>query len=451
MAPAVQKTLPLAVASATFAAICAASMAILAANVFAAQSPPGPAPTAAQVAAGQTAYAEHCASCHSADLRGGDAPALIGATFRSTWGSRSAGDLLDYTSATMPQGAASLSADAYSSIVAFILQSNGLLSMSAAQAPPSSAAASRAAGAGRLLVLLRTASALAVVDPTSGRVSGRVPVVRDPHEVSVSDDGATAFVGSPSQGISVVDVAALKEARRIDPGTGSSPHDVLVSDGKLYFTAEGYKTIGRYDPTASRLDWMLGIGQDGTHLMVLAKDRRTMWVPNRGSNSVSVIDGLLDGPPRFKTTAIPVPGQRPEGIDMSPDGREVWTATRADGGVSIVDTTRRAVVQTLPLKLKDANRLKFTPDGRVLILDGGAGVLVVIDAASRRELSRVKVSLGGSGDGGLFVMPDGTRAYIGLRNDHDVVVVNLNTLEVEARWPMGDGSGPSAIAWTPTS
>jgi DNA-binding beta-propeller fold protein YncE len=302
-------------------------------------------------------------------------------------------------------------------------------------------------GPARLLVLFRNASALAIVEPATGRVLGRVPVVRDPHEVAVTPDGSTAFVGSPSQGISVIDLAALTEVRRIDPGPSSAPHDVLFSDGKLYFTAEGYKTIGRYDPAANRVEWMLGIGQDGTHLLVQAKDHRTLWVPNRGSNSVSVIDGVTDGPPKFKTTAIPVPGQRPEGLDLSPDGRELWTATRGDGGVAIVDTASRTVVQALALKLRDANRLKFTPDGKVLILDGGTGMLVVLDAAQRREIARVKVSRGDSGDGGLFVMPDGSRAYVGLRNDHSVVVVNLTTLEVENRFAMGDGSGPSAMAW----
>src|SRR4030095_16490882 len=119
--------------------------------------------------------------------------------------------------------------------------------------------------AGRLLVLLRNASALAIVDPASGKVLGRVPVGRDPHEVAVTPDGLMAFVASPSQGISVIDVPAMKELRRVDIGAFSAPHDVLFAGGKLYFTAEGYKTIGRYDPGANKVEWILGIGQDGTH------------------------------------------------------------------------------------------------------------------------------------------------------------------------------------------
>ncbi|MBI4888492.1 MAG: hypothetical protein HY824_15460 [Acidobacteria bacterium] len=307
----------------------------------------------------------------------------------------------------------------------------------AAQSPP----------AARLLVLLRNASALAFVDPASGTVLGRVPVGVDPHEVAVTPDGSMAFVASPREGISVIDVRAMKELRRISPGALSAPHDVLYAGGKLYFTAEGYKTIGRYDPVADKVEWMLGIGQDGTHLLVLAKDQQTMWVPNRGSNSVSVIDAVAGGPPKFKTSAIPVPGKTPEGIDLSPDGRELWTATRGDGGVSIIDTASRKVIQSFNLKLTDANRLKFTPDGKVLILDGGTGTLVVVDAASRKEIKRLKVADRDTGDGGMFVMPDGSRVYLGLRDDHSVVVVNLKTLETEKRFPMGPDSGPGCINW----
>ncbi len=113
----------------------------------------------------------------------------------------------------------------------------------------------------RLLVLLRDASALAIVDPVAGTVLGRVPTVRNPHEVTASADGKLAFVASPSGGISVIDLEAQTELRRLDIGSGSQPHDVRFAGGKLYFTAEGYKVIGRYDPRSDRVEWLLGIGQ----------------------------------------------------------------------------------------------------------------------------------------------------------------------------------------------
>ena len=300
---------------------------------------------------------------------------------------------------------------------------------------------------GRLLVLLRDASALAIVDPASGAVLGRVPTGRDPHEVTASADGRLAFVASMVDGISVIDIAAQEEIRRVDPGPGSRTHDVLFAEGKVYFTIEGHKSIGRYDPSTNEIEWTLEIGQEGTHLLVLDEDTNTMFVPNTRSNSVTMIEGVMGGPSASTLTVIPVPGDLPEGIDLSPDGREIWTATRNDGGVSIIDVASRGVVETLDLGLKDANRLKFTPDGRVLIIDGEAASLVVMDAASRSEIKRVTLGSMDTGDGAVLVAPDGTRAFLGLRSADRVAVVDLNTLEVTQEMPMGDGAGPGCMYW----
>ncbi len=311
------------------------------------------------------------------------------------------------------------------------------LSIASAQAPSS----------GRLLVLLRDASALAIVDPASRTVLARVPTGRDPHEVTASADGRLAFVASMVDGISVIDIAAQEEIRRVDPGPGSRTHDVLFAGGKVYFTIEGYKSIGRYDPSTDEIDWTLGIGQDGTHLLVLNRETDTLFMPNTRSNTVTMVENIMAGPSESKLTVIPIPGELPEGIDLSPDGREVWTATRNDGGVSIIDVASRTVVQTLNLGMKDANRLKFTPDGRVLIIDGEAASLVVLDAASREEIKRVTLGPVDTGDGAVLVSPDGTRAYLGLRAADRVAVLDLTTLEVTHEMPMGDGAGPGCMYW----
>ena len=145
---------------------------------------------------------------------------------------------------------------------------------------------------GRLLVLLRDASALAIVDPESGTVLGRVPTGRDPHEVTASADGRLAFVASMVDGISVIDLVAREEIHRVDPGPGSQTHDVLFAGDKVYFTIEGYKSIGRYDPETNEIDWTLGIGQEGTHLLVLDQDRDRMFMPNTRSNTVTMVEGI---------------------------------------------------------------------------------------------------------------------------------------------------------------
>jgi mono/diheme cytochrome c family protein len=90
------------------------------------QVPVAPVFTAQQASAGKTAYAKNCASCHMPDLSGNaEIPALAGTAFMTTWGARTTKELFDYMSAAMPYGAPSLSVEAYTTITAHILQSNG--------------------------------------------------------------------------------------------------------------------------------------------------------------------------------------------------------------------------------------------------------------------------------------------------------------------------------------
>ena len=157
----------------------------------------------------------------------------------------------------------------------------------------------------------------------------------------------------------------------------------------------------------------------------------------------SVVESVAAGPPNWRVTAIPVDSDFPEGIDLSPDGREVWTATRNDGGISIIDVATKELVERLELSMRDPNRLRFTPDGeRVLISDAEDGSLIVLDAATRRETARLDLA-----PNAVLIQPDGLRAYAALRGDHSVAVIDLDTLEITAQISTGPGSDPGCMFW----
>ncbi|HWC63871.1 MAG TPA: cytochrome c, partial [Rhizomicrobium sp.] len=83
--------------------------------------------TQAQVTQGRADYIANCAGCHTANLGGGgDAPALTGATFNSSWATKSTKEFYQFVSTSMPYGnAGNLSPETYSNIIAFILAANG--------------------------------------------------------------------------------------------------------------------------------------------------------------------------------------------------------------------------------------------------------------------------------------------------------------------------------------
>ena len=83
--------------------------------------------TDAQASAGQTAYAQNCASCHGNSLGGsGEAPALTGTGFIGSWGRRTTQELYNEIRVAMPpENPNSLSAETYAAITAFLLKANG--------------------------------------------------------------------------------------------------------------------------------------------------------------------------------------------------------------------------------------------------------------------------------------------------------------------------------------
>ena len=144
----------------------------------------------------------------------------------------------------------------------------------------------------------------------------------------------------------------------------------------------------------------------------------------------------------WNETVIPV-GKGSEGFDVSPDGRELWTANAQDGTISVVDIAGKKVVATIAAKVLGANRLKFTPDGKhVLISSLGDSGVVIYDAASRTEFKRVNV---GHGAAGILMQPDGSRAFIACGPDNYVAVLDLKRLEVVGR--IDAGGEPDGMAW----
>jgi len=293
-----------------------------------------------------------------------------------------------------------------------------------------------------LLVLNKGDNAMAIVNPANGKVVASIPVGRNPHEVTVSDDGKLAF-SSNMQGnsISVIDLTAQRELHRVDLPNLRTPHGLFFAAGKLYFTAQGDNSIARYDPASNQIDWTRESGQKGTHMLVITKDLNKIFTSNMNSDSIGMFE-RAPGQQEYKLIVIPV-GKGPEAIALSPDGKQVWTATGGDGHVAIIDTAAGKVVETVPVPTQRINRLQFTPDGkRVLLSDSGNGDLVVLDAASRKEIKRLKV---GENCEGILVAPDGSRAYVASEKNNFVGVIDLKKMEITSR--IQPGNGPDGLAW----
>lgn len=333
-----------------------------------------------------------------------------------------------------------------------------------------------------LLALSKQEHTLAIVDPATLRVVAKVPVGEDPHEVVASADGHTAYVSNYGFGqfhtLTVIDLVNQKPLKVIDLGPLRGPHGLDFVDGKVWFTAEAAKCIGSYDPAAGKIDWIMGTGQNRTHMIYVFRGGRRIVTTNVNSSTVTILektDGAAGGPPGpppgqggqpwqgagvpppgapgrpgmppgspggdWNETVIPV-GRGSEGFDVSPDGTQAWVANAWDGTLSVIDIAQKKVTATIQANARGANRLKFAPDGKLALVSAGPAV-VVFDTATQKEVKRLQIGHGGGG--GIQMQPDGARAYVAFAQDGFVAVIDLKTLEVVGH--IEAGGNPDGLAW----
>ncbi len=327
-----------------------------------------------------------------------------------------------------------------------------------------------------LLVLSKKDHTLAIVNPGTLKVEARIASGEDPHEVEASSDGRTAYISNYGFGqfhtITAVNLVAAKQDHVIDLTPLRGPHGLFFADGKLWFTAEVNKVIGSYNPASGKVDFILGTGQNRTHMLYVLPGTTRIVTANVNSGTMSILDhietpsgppqgppmGSPSGPPQgpppgnyrpilppggdWNPTVLPT-GQGGEGFDVSPDGREAWFANAGDGTVTIIDLAAKKVAVTLSTNTKSANRLKFTPDGKhVLISMLSQPDVLVLDAATHKEIKRIPI---GHGAAGILMQPDGSRAYVACTPDSYVAVIDLKTLEVVGH--IDAGGNPDGLAW----
>lgn len=296
-----------------------------------------------------------------------------------------------------------------------------------------------------LVALNKAEGSLSIIDPNEMKVIGKVPTGDSPHEVVLSADNKTAFVANygaqtPGSSLSVIDLETKKEIRRVDLTPLLRPHGLVEMGGKIYFTSETSRTIGRYDPATNRVDWLMGTGQNGSHMIVVTPDQKRMYTANIGSDSVTAFEFQNVPPAASKVTHVAV-GKQPEAIDVSPDGKEVWVGLNAEGAIDIVDTTTNKFKEKIKLGERPY-RVRFSPDGKqVFATMPNTKEIIVLDAATRKEVKRMKLE---NVPLGIVFSKNGKIAFVSAVQEDFVLKIDLEKYEVLGK--AATGLAPDGVA-----
>jgi YVTN family beta-propeller protein len=211
-------------------------------------------------------------------------------------------------------------------------------------------------------------------------------------------------------------------------------------------TVEANQALLLVNVDSGKIERVFETGLDGSHMLSLSPDQKRLYASNMaGGGSVSVFDFATGQ----KITDIDT-GQETEGVGVSPDGQWVWAGNRAEDTISIIDTSSLEVVKTLPSP-GFPYRVEFTPNGQhALVPHARSGSLVVGDVASQTIVRQIPLGLTlveEPSTAGVFPHPDNVHAFVTVRNDNSMLVVNLETGETLARVEVE--SSPDGVSWSP--
>lgn len=307
---------------------------------------------------------------------------------------------------------------------------------------------------GTVVVVNQASDSVTLIDLATMEAYMHVAVVGGPHEVAVSADGKRAVVtnyyksdGSPQKTLSLISLPDGATIRTIDLGEYSTPHDIQwVNDKQVVCTAEANQALLLVNVDSGEIERVFETGKGGSHMLSLSPDQQRLYSSNMsGGGSVSVFDFHSGEKIRDIDT-----GKECEGVGISPDGRWVWAGNRAEDTVSIIDTESLQLVKTLESP-GFPYRVEFTPNGKyVLVPHAKSGTLMVGDVAGQSIIRHIPLGLTRVDEpstAGVFPHPDNIHAFVTVRNDNSMLVINLETGETLAR--VETQLSPDGVSYSP--
>ncbi len=165
-----------------------------------------------------------------------------------------------------------------------------------------------------------------------------------------------------------------------------------------------------------------------------------LYVPNGGSNSVTVIDTPTN------TTVPPAiaVGNQPRTAAVRGDESLVYVTNLFGNSVSVINTGTNTVVATINVGANPFE-VAVSPDGtRAYVTNFGGTSVSVINTGTNTVVATINVGLSPFG---VAVSPDGTRAYVTNDGSNNVSVINTGTNMVVAT--INVGTNPLGVAVSP--
>lgn len=249
-----------------------------------------------------------------------------------------------------------------------------------------------------------------------------------PRGLSLTPDGRKLLVANKTGDLSVIDTATGQVVERVK--IGKNPEFVRVHRGFAYVTYEpgengpppqamGGKPEGKPD---GKPEGQAGAGKGGHD-------------DDDDANSPPAEVAIVDLK-TMKVVRSVKSGHETEGVEFSPDGRELLVTNEGDDTVSVYRTGTGKLVRTVKMDKGSRPRgIKASPDGKQYVVTlENTNKFVVLDGATLKPLKTVDTKMGPYG---VAFDPEGKHLLVAAARDKTLQVFDAKTYEHVADAPVG--------------
>src|SRR5690606_27486492 len=139
-------------------------------------------------------------------------------------------------------------------------------------------------------------------------------------------------------------------------------------------------------------------------MLLITPDEQHIFTASSNGSQIAIIDRITNERGQKNLAFTTFPGDtRMEGMALSPDGNEFWVLHMNEKEISIINVPEKKLVGTISFEGGLNNRIKFTKDGKYVLMNELQGSeLRVWDVARRKEEKGIDVGAGGEG---IFIDP----------------------------------------------
>ncbi|HEX6362853.1 MAG TPA: cytochrome D1 domain-containing protein [Albitalea sp.] len=282
------------------------------------------------------------------------------------------------------------------------------------------------------VVVLNRDPSISIVDPNVSLANAtstlaRIILPRSGADWAKSPDGKRLYVSMPQAGqVAVIDTDTFKLLASVD--AGRSPTRVLVQpDGKYLWVGNDARVkdgsgVTVIDTETLRPVKHLATGV-GHHEIAVSDDNRVVFVTNRDSGTVSLVDVR-----KLELTRQVKVGAMPLSVAYSSLAKVAYVADGKDGVVTVLGGSDFAPLKRIALK-QGLGPLRFTPDGRhAMVVNTSEDLVHVLDVSGNELVHDIPVK------GQPFQLAF-TRAFAYVRSlaSERVTMINLLSLDRGAK------------------